>query len=316
MSTDENVCSQKNFSRHAVSPVSNQLMSTAINGATCSSSVYIGVDIGGTKLMVTAIDECGEQKSVLKAPTPEECEAGIQQINQMIEQVAQEQKILGIGAAIGGPLDPLTGVVSPVHQPAWRNFPLKQVMEDRWQCPFHVDVDTNVAALGEYHLGGYDESKFLYMTLSTGVGAGFLIDGQIYRGLSHPEVGHQAINHRVTGPGKVSCDCGLEDCLEGIVSGTGIRRIYQQPAEQLKPSQWLEVGYNLGLGLRNIAAILSPQIIVLGGGVSIGGGQMLVSQASQVMQEHLKLVTPPILQLSKHGYNTALIGACYIAANS
>lgn len=280
-------------------------------------SIYIGLDIGGTKIMVSAVcAEQGKRYETLKLLTPHDFKSGLQRIHEMIAEISKGQNILGIGAAIGGPLNAETGVVSPVHQPAWKDIPLKNIMEEYWQCPFFVDVDTNVAALGEYHLGRYTESTFLYMTLSTGVGGGFLIDGKIYQGRTHPEVGHQAIQPKVTGVGEVRCDCGLSDCLEGIISGTGIRRIYQKPAEQLSAQEWSEVAYNLGLGLRNIASILSPEIIVLGGGVAIGGGQQLVDQASNVMREHLNLVAAPKVQLSQQGYDTALLGACYIARAS
>src|SRR6266536_2704327 len=234
--------------------------------------IYIGLDIGGTKLMVAAADASG---AILRRT----CE------------------------------------VSPLHQPQWRAVPLKALMEQRWGCPFFVDVDTNVAAVGEYASGAVACRRFLYITLSTGVGGGYLVDGNIYRGMggAHPEIGHQAINFRCMHPERVICNCGAPDCLEALISGTGIRRIYGKPAEQLDDQEWAEVAYNLGQGLRNLATIYLPDLIVLGGGVAVGGGERLITAARQVMAEHLRLVPLPDLRLSELGYDTALRGAIAIA---
>jgi predicted NBD/HSP70 family sugar kinase len=111
----------------------------------------------------------------------------------------------------------------------------------------------------------------------------------------------------------VHCECGAPDCLEALISGNAIRRIYGLPAEQLNAPQWDEVAYNLGQGLRNLATILTPDTIVLGGGVAIGGGEPLLTRATQVMHDHLRLVPPPRVQLSALGYHTALLGSIAIA---
>jgi len=236
-------------------------------------------------------------------------------INKMIAEVAVEDEIMGMGAAIGGPLDWEQGIVSPLHQPAWREIPLKAIMEAQWNCPFHVDVDTNVAAVGEYRWGGVSARRFLYLTISTGMGGGFLIDGRIYRGQdgAHPEVGHQSIHFRCSNPSAVQCECGAPNCLEALVSGNGIRRIYGKPAEELNVEEWEEVAYNLGQGLRNMATFYAPDIIRIGGGVAVGGGETFIEAAKQVMEEHLKLVPAPDVSLSKLGYDTALQGAIAMA---
>ena len=278
-------------------------------------AVYVGLDIGGTKFMVASADESGHLLARTLESTPVGLEDGLNLLDLMIHQVAGREKILGMGAAVGGPLDWQTGVVSPLHQPQWREVPLKARMEARYNCPFWVDVDTNVAAFGEYFKGGFQADRMLYITLSTGIGGGFLIDGKIYRGANgaHPEVGHQSIPYRCMNPAGLWCDCGAPDCLEALVSGTGIRRIYGKPAEELNAEEWSEVGYNLGQGLRNIAAIYTPDLIVLGGGVATGAGDKLLLPAQKTMEENLRLVPAPMLQLSKLGYDTALMGALTIA---
>ncbi len=278
-------------------------------------AVFIGLDIGGTKIMVAAADRAGNELRRARMATATTLEEDLANINSMITEVVGEDEIKGMGAAIGGPLDWEQGVVSPLHQPAWRNIPLKALMEAKWGCPFRVDVDTNVAAVGEYRWGGVSAPRFLYLTLSTGMGGGFLVDGKIYRGQdgAHPEVAHQSIHSRCSNPAAVQCECGVPDCLEALVSGNGIRRIYGKPAEDLSADEWEEVAYNLGQGLRNMAALYAPDLIRVGGGVAVGGGERFVEAAKQVMEEHLKLVPAPRVELSRLGYDTALRGAIAMA---
>ena len=278
-------------------------------------AIYIGLDVGGTKLMVAAADADGQILRRTRSPTPAGLEEGLALLHEMIAEVAGGQPVAGIGAAIGGPLDARAGVVSPLHQPAWRGVPLKAIMEQRWGCPFWVDVDTNVAAVGEYMVDRLTTPRFLYLTISTGMGGGFLLDGRIYRGAggAHPEAGHQAVPFRCMHPERVACECGAPDCLEALISGNAIRRIYGRPAEQLDDAEWEEVAYNLGLGLRNLAVIYAPELIVLGGGVAVGGGARLLDTASRVMRERLYLVPAPEVRLSGLGYDTALLGAVAVA---
>ena len=277
--------------------------------------VFIGLDIGGTKIMVAAADAAGNILRRARAATSTSLEEDLSAINMMIADVAETHEIQGMGAAIGGPLDWEAGVVSPLHQPAWRNVPLKQIMEAKWRCPFHVDVDTNVAAIGEYRWGDVSAKRFLYLTISTGMGGGFLVDGEIYRGQRgvHPEVAHQSIHFRCTNASAMQCECGAPDCLEALISGNGIRRVYGKPAESLSPDEWDEVAYNLGQGLRNLAALYAPDIIRIGGGVAVGGGEIFIHKAQAVMDEHLKLVPAPEVALSSLGYDTALRGAIAMA---
>ena len=278
-------------------------------------AVVIGLDIGGTKIMIAAANREGSILRRARAATSTSLETDMENINNMIAEVSAGEEILGMGAAIGGPLDWERGIVSPLHQPAWRNVPLKSMMEARWDCPFHVDVDTNAAALGEYRWGEVPAGRFLFLTLSTGMGGGFLVDGQIYRGKegAHPEVGHQSIHFRCSNPAAVRCECGVPDCLEALVSGNGIRRIYGKVAEDLDQDEWEEVAYNLGQGLRNMAALYAPEVIRIGGGVAVGGGESFIEAARRVMEDHLKLVPSPQVGLSHLGYDTALHGAIALA---
>jgi glucokinase len=285
--------------------------------------IYIGIDIGGTKMMVAAVgsDFGPGRREILrrrKEPTPQGLQAGLDQLFAMIEEIAAGEKILGIGMSIGGPIDLAAGTVSPLNQPEWREVPLKRMVEARYGCAFHYGVDTDVAAVAEYYLAGLRVARFLYVTISTGVGGGFLIDGQVYRGLNgiHPEVGHQSVAARVRYPERVLCGCGNRDCLEALVSGSGIERIYAKPAQDLEADEWDEVAFNLSQGLRNMIMLLSPDLIVLGGGVTTGGGQHFLEQTFAYLHQNLTLAVLPEIRVSDLGYDTALLGAALLALDN
>ena len=279
-------------------------------------AVYVGIDMGGTKTVAAAGDKQGTITRRVRHNTPLDLQQGLDLLNNLIAEVSAGEKVAGIGASVGGPLDWRTGVVSPLHQPQWRGVPLKALLEERWDCPVYIDVDTNLGVMGEYHLGEDKPNRFLYVTVSTGMGGGFLVDGQIYRGVdgAHPEIAHQSISYRCSNPAGIQCECGVPDCLEAIVSGNGIFRIYGVPAAELDEDQWDEVAYNGGQGLRNLAAILAPEVIALGGGVAVGGGERLLDGARRVMADHLRIVPAPRLRFSHLGYDTALMGAVVTAS--
>lgn len=290
-------------------------LTRSIKRSRLTLDITIGLDIGGTKIMAAAAGPEGMILRRVRADTPLELAEGLALLRRFIEEMRGTDRIAAIGAAAGGPLDWQKGVVSPLHQPQWREVPLKAIFEQEYGCPFFVDVDTNVAALGEWQHGGREPGSLLYLTLSTGMGGGFLQDGQVYRGKNdaHPEAAHQSVPFRCAHPERVACACGAPDCLEALVSGSGIRRVYGKRAEELTQGEWSEVAYNLGLGLRNLAVILAPDVIVLGGGVAVGGGEAFVARAGRIMAERLFLVPAPTLRLSRLGYDTALLGALALA---
>jgi predicted NBD/HSP70 family sugar kinase len=169
--------------------------------------------------------------------------------------------------------------------------------------------------LAEYRRETTPADRFLYMTVSTGIGGGFIVDGHLYRGAggAHPEIGHQSIPFRCAYPERVACECGAPDCLEALASGNGIRRVYGKPAEQLTDDEWAEVAYNLGQALRNLATIYAPRVIALGGGVAVGGGARLLNGIRVTMATHARLVPLPEVRISTLDYDTALQGAISVA---
>ncbi|MEM7037092.1 MAG: ROK family protein [Bacteroidota bacterium] len=278
---------------------------------------YIAIDIGGTKMMVAAVDAEMNILRRIKKPTLQNVDDAMAQMHSMIAEMAGEDEIQGLGMAIGGPIDLEAGTVSPLNMPQWRDVPMRAMMAERYDCPFGYGVDTDVAAVAEYYLAKLTEARFLYVTISTGVGGGFLLDGKVYRGMNgiHPEVGHQAIPVHTRYADRVLCGCGNTDCLEALVSGSGIQRVYQKPARDLNADEWDEVARHLSLGLRNMIMLLSPDLIVLGGGVTTGGGQFFLDQTQQYLKDTLTLAHMPEIRVSELGYDTALLGAAYIAAH-
>jgi glucokinase len=274
-----------------------------------SMDVVVALDIGGTKILAAAAGPDGVPLRTLRRPTPSSLEEGLRLLSSLARECAAGASIRSIGASVGGPLDWKEGIVSPLHQPAWRAVPLKALLEKEFGCPFAVDVDTNVAALGEWRARDRQPRRLLYLTISTGMGGGFVVDGQLYRGAKgeHPEVAHQWVG------GDARCECGALGCLEERVSGNGIRRRFGRPAETLTDAEWAEVGLDLGRGLRSMVTLLAPDVIAVGGGVAIGAGERLLGPAREEAAASLKLLPLPPLELSALGYDTSLRGALALA---
>jgi len=272
--------------------------------------MYISLDIGGTKCMVAAFSDSLELIARERVDTPRSRSEGLALLTTLTHKIAGGNPITAIGASAGGPLDHERGVVSPLHMPEWREVPLKQIFQDTFGVPFFVDVDTNTAALAEYRFGAHESKRLLYITLSTGMGGGFIIDGEIYRGFNnaHPEIAHQSIPYQLPVQGPIRCTCGALDCLEAVVCGTAIQKIYGKPATELTPAEWNQVAYNLGQGLRNAAMLYAPEVLVLGGGMALGGGEQLLQGIRTVLDDNMKIVPKPTVILSTLGYDTALWG--------
>jgi len=203
--------------------------------------------------------------------TPEET------IGQAIQFFQQQKKgpLTAIGIASFGPVDlnpdsPTFGYITDTPKPGWAHTDFAGRIRRALGVPVGFDTDVNVAALGEYRWGaaqGLD--TFIYLTVGTGIGQGGLVNGKLIHGLVHPEMGHIRIPHdRDRDPYPGSCPFH-GDCLEGLAAGPALEERWGQPGETLPadhPAWLLEADY-LAFGLVNIICILSPQRIILGGGV-------------------------------------------------
>ena len=279
--------------------------------------MYIALDIGGTKTIVATADTNGNIISRKRFPTPLDFHEGLSKIKSTIYELCNGEKPEAIGVAIGGPIDWLNGVVSPLHQPQWRNVPLKAMFEAEFGCPCYIDVDTNVGAIGEYANLSPKPERMAYITVSTGMGGALIHHGRIDRGFGghHPEVGHMSVPPSKRIQNKVICACGSENCVEAFVSGNGIKKLYGVSPTALADEHWEEVGYYLGEGLRNIAVAYAPAVIVIGGGLANGAGEKLLSPARQRLNSLLKILPIPEVILSTLGTDSVIIGAALLAKN-
>lgn len=260
----------------------------------------IGVDVGGTKIAAAMVEPDGSINRRFRTETRavEGPDKVIERICQGIEQVMGEEKVDGIGIACPGPLDARTGVIlSPPNLPGWDRIPLKDRLEERFGVPVRVENDANAAAWGEYLLGaGRGADPLVYMTVSTGIGGGVVLDGHLFRGADTyaGEVGHMIVD-----PRGALCGCGRRGCLEAMASGTAIARAaeeavrngnsrirelsgkcapraehvfaaFREGDETAARIISEEIRY-LAIGIANIVHLLNPRVIVIGGGVASAG---------------------------------------------
>lgn len=192
--------------------------------------LLVALDIGGTKLAVgVALPEefrkTGRPEAIAKMPVPEPKtpDTVIPCLLRMVRDLAMGRPIGSVGISIGGPLDHRAGVVINFpHLPQWKNVPLRTIIERELGVPATLDNDANLGALAEYRWGaGQGSDPFVYLTISTGIGGGVIVAGELVHGVGSGggEVGH--ITVQTGGP---LCPCGNRGCLERMASGTNIAR--------------------------------------------------------------------------------------------
>jgi fructokinase len=232
-----------------------------------------GIEAGGTKFVCAVGTGPDNLRAEVRFPTttPEET------IGQAIRFFQQQEKgpLTAIGIASFGPVDlnpdsPTFGYITHTPKPDWAHTDFAGRIRRALGVPVGFDTDVNVAALGEYRWGaaqGLD--TFIYLTIGTGIGGGGMVNGKLIHGLVHPEMGHVRIPHdRDRDPYPGSCPYH-GDCLEGLAAGPALEERWGQRGETLPadhPAWPLEADY-LAFGLVNMICVLSPQRIIIGGGV-------------------------------------------------
>ncbi len=239
------------------------------------TGLYGGIEAGGTKFVCAIGNGPGQirAKTQFLTTTPDETiRRAIAFFKKEAESYGQVES-LGIGAF--GPLDPHPGsdhygYITSTPKPGWANTDFVGKIKNALSLPVGFDTDVNAAALSEARWGaaqGLD--NFIYLTIGTGIGGGGLFNGKLAHGLIHPEMGHIHLPHdRGSDPFPGTCPYH-GDCFEGLASGPALMARYGQPAEQLPldhPAWNLEAHY-LALALTIYICTLSPQRIILGGGV-------------------------------------------------
>jgi glucokinase len=279
---------------------------------------YLAVDLGGTKISVSLWEE-GPSGPVRTgksrwATLPDGPGANIDRM------VAETEALIGpdrsirfdaIGISGGGPLDPERGIILNVpNLPGWINLPITSILERRLGAPAWIENDANACAVAEWQRGaGRGSRNMVFLTCSTGMGAGLILDGRLYRGARHlaGEAGHQVIV-----PGGLPCGCGKRGCLEAYASGAGMARrldalrasdpglprTAREVVERARVGDPFslrflrETGEYLGMGLANVVFLLNPERIVLGT-IAVGAGALLLDTVREVLS---RLLWPALLE--------------------
>ncbi|MDP4038767.1 MAG: ROK family protein [bacterium] len=227
--------------------------------------MFIGVDIGGTKIRVAG-SRLGRQIDYsIKIATPINQHGAIGLISQAIEKVCKISQIDAIGISAPGPLDIENGMILKPNNLTWRNLELVTPLKKRFNCPIILEHDAACGAIAEARTGaGKNHRNMLYITISTGIGTCFTVDGVPIKGRFNSEGGKQIIDydHHVRHQELGS--------FEYIVSGKAIKRRFGKIAAEIDdPATWQLIAYDLSVGIYNLITITSPDIVVLGGGVSV-----------------------------------------------
>ena len=261
-----------------------------------------GVDIGGTTVKMGLLEEEGKivDKWEITTDTSEEGKAILPNVaasieNKMKEHGLTKEDIIGVGAGVPAPVT-AEGIVNGSANLGWNYKEVKKELEELTGMKACIGNDANVAALGEmWQGGGTGEKNVIMVTLGTGVGGGVIINGKVLVGANGAggEIGHLCVNYEE----KDKCGCGNCGCLEQYASATGIVRLAKKKlGQELRPTILtkedvtakdvfdavkagdetakeiaVEFGRYLGYALANLAAVLDPAVIVIGGGVSKAG---------------------------------------------
>lgn len=286
---------------------------------------YFGaVEAGGTKFICAIGTDRGELLSRTRFPTTTPDET-LQQTIEFFKSSAFPIETVGVGAFGPLDLDPKSdkfGAVTATPKPGWAGARIRDVLLEGLGLPVAIDTDVNAAALGEYRWGaGQGLHTLLYLTIGTGIGGGGLIAGRPMHGLIHPEMGHIRIPNLA--PDGFRGHCPFHgDCFEGLASGPALAARWGIPAENLPADHkaWQIEAEVIALALHAYVLTISPQRIILGGGVmkqkhlfplvreklvkSLNG----YVQSRMIVQEIDAYVVPPAL-----GDNAGITGALALA---
>jgi len=310
----------------------------------------IGVDIGGTKIAVALCNLNGH--IIAKVKTDTNTVAGkdkvIQKIVDCIYQVIELSgitidHIAGIGIGSPGPLNVSKGIVLYVATLQWENVPIRDIIRREFNVPVFLENDCNAAAFGELWLGaGRGYSNLIYITLSTGIGSGIIINKGIYRG-KHDAAGE--FGHICVEDGGRICSCGNNGCLQAYASGTSIAKMAEEYISKHKDSSllqyvndefsridclmvekaadsgdvtaidiWTQAGEKLGHGISILLQLLDPEIVIIGGGVSKALDLFYEPMIDYIKKHVYRIIYEDmVIVQAQLGQDAGVIGAAMIA---
>lgn len=237
-------------------------------------ALFGGAEIGGTKI-ICAIGNHPDHLPITHRFSTTTPAQNTEEIIDFFKTQHRKSPLDAIGIASFGPVDPNPdspdyGFITSTPKPNWANTDILSPIQNAFDIPIAFDTDVNGAALGESRWGAAQNlHTFIYLTIGTGIGGGGLINGEPMHGLLHPEMGHILLPHNwEEDPFPGFCPFH-GDCLEGLAAGPAIAQRWGQPAETLPPEHpaWELEAHYIALGLANHILTISPQRIILGGGV-------------------------------------------------
>jgi glucokinase len=311
----------------------------------------LGIDLGGTKILTAVANARGEMLSRDHSITPaqEGVNAVVTSILESVSRALNQAHITAaninaIGVGAPGLSNPETGVLfaSP-NLPGWKDVPLRDMIEKNLGKKAFLINDANAAAIGELYFGaGRGARNFIYITVSTGIGGGIIIDRKIYTGSTGTagELGHMAIE-----AGGPPCNCGNIGCWETLASGTALSREAKSRVEEGAATTILKYSdgniekinaeviheaalagdelaniliarnaYYLGVGLANLINIFNPELIVIGGGLSNIGDMLLLPAYEEARRRAFKQSQQTVrFAKAELGRNSGVIGAAAFA---
>ena len=241
--------------------------------------LYGAVEAGGTKFVCMVGTGPDDMREQTRFPTTSPDATLRETIAFFRSAESTLGKVAAVGIASFGPVDvqsasPTFGFITSTPKAGWANVDIAGALRNAFDVPIGFDTDVNAAALAEWRWGAAQAlDTFLYLTIGTGIGGGGMVNGRLMHGLVHPEMGHVRIPHDLE-TDRFAGICPFHgDCLEGLASGPAMAARWLQPAEQLPsghPGWTLEAHY-LALALVNFICTVSPERIVMGGGVMSNG---------------------------------------------
>jgi glucokinase len=280
-----------------------------------------GIDLGGTQVRVAVARSDGRivatnrnRTAVLRTPR-----RVVEWASEQVARLSEGEPVECVGIGAPGPTDPVRGVlVNPPNLPGWRNVPLAAIVQETMGCPAYLENDANLAGLGEFHHGGgRGTSTMVYITWSTGVGAGLVLNGRLFSG-AHGAAGE--VGHMIIDPNGPLDGCGQRGCVEAYCGGGSLARQTGRTMEELfdeAANGGSEAGARvrgaatqMGYALINVANLFDPEVIVMGGGVTRSWRQV-----APVMEQVLRsspFIKPrrrPRLRRARLGDRAGQVGA-------
>ena len=268
--------------------------------------LYGALEAGGTKMVCAIGDENGNILERISIPTRTPAET----MGPMIG-FFRDKGIRALGIGCFGPVDlnkksPTYGYITSTPKLAWQNYPIVAEFEKALGVPVGFDTDVNAAALGEATWGcTKDVENSIYITVGTGVGVGVIIGGKPYHGMMHPEGGHILLARHPNDP-MVGSGCPFHDnCLEGLAAGPSLEKRWGVKGAELtgRKEVWQLEAYYIGQALADYILILSPERIVLGGGVTHQEGLLAL-----IRQETAKQLAGYIRTAATQNLDSYIVG--------